>query len=252
MENRVLVIAHFLVLLFSPLLYAEGCIKGQFKFEVLKDGAHYYVAELEPKWREAPVVLGKHLREMHKKVESRGSTDPIQLFRRQMKHFEPQSAAVSAIESFIKGDFGRIRGIGCLEAALLENHMSNYPDPSEFAAILMAKDGEFKIHVYTFRETWAVSHSAVFENAIEELILQGWQPLTHIHNHPFYEGEILNGLVMASHSDAGVYKDYAMRWGIKSAWITNGISTAKFRQEEFARLNREWEISTAHNPRFWR
>lgn len=242
----------FLFLLLQPSAHAKGCMSSPFKFEELKDGAHYYEADVSPKWREAPVEIGTHLRELRKKVEALGSTDPIQLFKRQMKHFEPNSAAISAIENFIKGEFGRIRGIGCLESALMENHLHHYPLPSEFAAILMSKDGQFKVHVLTWKETWAVSKSAVFEDWIEEQILQGWQPLTHIHNHPFYEGKILNGLIMASQGDVGVYKDYALRWGIKSAWITNGISTAKFKSEEFARLSSEWEVSKAHDKRFWR
>lgn len=252
MENRVLVTVLLTFLFFLPSAFAEGCIANQSKVEVLKDGAHYYEVTLTPKWREARVEAGPFLSEMRKKVEARGSSDPIQLFKRQLKHFEPKNIALSVIDNFIKGEFGRIRTAGCLEAALLDNHLANYHHNTEFAGVLMSKDGEFKVHVLTWGETAAVSKSAIFEDWIEEQILQGWKPLTHIHNHPFYEGEILNGLIMASDGDVKVYNDYAMRWGIQSAWITNGISTAKFKSEEFQRLSREWDVSTAHDKRFWR
>jgi hypothetical protein len=89
----------------------------------------------------------------------------------------------------------------------------------------------------TFNELASVSQSAAFNDWIDELVLEGWQAQIHLHNHPFiFFGDDIAGTIMASQGDVRVLKELQMRWGLKSAWITNGFNTAKFRHDEFAKL----------------
>jgi hypothetical protein len=216
----------------------------------LEDGAVYWHVELEPDWREADVTIGKDLQENRQDAQARANIDPIQLLKRQLKVFEPDPVGHLAIEHFINGDFGRIRKIGCVEAAALDLHLQNYRPTTEFIAIIMSKGGHWALHAMTFGEFASVSQSTFFNNWIDELILQGWRAQIHLHNHPFFFfGEDLAGTIIASQGDAKVLKELQVRWGLKSARITNGFHTAKFRDDEFAKLSQEWEVSTAADSR---
>jgi hypothetical protein len=237
----------------SNTVHAQACFKSAPAYEKLDDGAEYWHVELDPDWREAHVEIGQRLEKIRQDAQARANVDPIQLLKRQLKFFEQTSAAYSAVEHFINGDFGRIGKIGCVEAAMLELHLQSHGPSTEFVALILSKDRRYALHAMTFGELASVSQSKMFNEWIDQQVLEGWQVQVHLHNHPFiFFGTDLAGTIMASQGDVKVLKELHLRWGLKAAWITNGFHTAKFRHDEFPKLSQEWEISTAADPRFWR
>lgn len=229
--------AFLLAAVISSPAQAQACFKSAPEYERLKDGAEYWQIELEPDWRDARVTIGSHLEKNRLDAQDRADVDPIQLLKRQLKLFDRTSAAYSAVEHFINGDFGRIARIGCVEAAMLDLHLQTHAPSTEFAAVIVSKGSRWALHAMTFGELAGVSQSRAFNDWIDELILEGWQVEIHLHNHPFiFFGDDLAGTIMASQADANVLKELRLRWGLKSAWITNGFHTAKFRYDEFAKL----------------
>lgn len=137
--------------------------------------------------------------------------------------------------------------IRCMEALLFAAQDERIPilDAStEFVAfILRSPDGRtLKIYNYT-RNLDGIGNVARMLGPIEMDVASGWTLEAALHNHNFHPNDsTLNGALAPSEPDASLMRNLAERFGLREAWITNGVDTARIPASAFSGLSGEGKI----------
>ncbi len=175
----------------------------------------------------------------------RASVNPEQtaLLERQRKIYAASSYSeeVKKFDLILSHQAGRLHPSRCLEAALFNEHLMRQDSAAvqtEFAALILTRGTELKIY---FSSGFATSPPTItkFEDRLTVDLKAGWSLLTLLHNHIFFfknaPGDIA-GTTIPSGADVDTFLDYAQRFGLKEAWITNGIDTITLTASEFERF----------------
>ena len=81
-------------------------------------------------------------------------------------------------------------------------------------------------------------------------VARGFEPVAHLHNHPFmFDREVgdrtwatpetladIAGALAPSMSDVQLYRGMVEEFGLRGAWVTNGLDSAHFPWAAFDRL----------------
>lgn len=141
-------------------------------------------------------------------------------------------------DAVIHGAHGKIDTINCLQAYLMDRHLSlrgDYRTRSEFGAFVLLSGQKMKV-LFSSSSSLSVSYSKVQKNRLAELLSIGWILFSHIHNHPFFVdnkfGDIA-GTVMPSHPDFKFYQREYHENGLRYGQVTNGFDTLTLEYRDF-------------------
>lgn len=137
-----------------------------------------------------------------------------------------------------------VEPIRCIEALLFtrqNERISILERSTEFAAfVLRSADGSrLKIYNYTRNED-GIGNVSVLTDPIARDVSEGWLLVASLHNHNFHPDELgSNGIVSPSGTDTTLYKNLAAAFGLREAWITNGVDTSHIPASAFGLLSTE-------------
>lgn len=175
-------------------------------------------------------------------------TDPIQLLARQQSIFVKAYGERSglAFAQLMEGRIGNIAGRRCIDALLLETHLSHQTTtipPTEFIAVTLRKGRMMRFYQVIGRGYGAPQLPPEVLAALNE----GWIFANHLHNHPFYVPRSSNhdiagtlipsGAVEDGGMDIGEYLRWRTELGLQSASITNGFNTLTLDASEFDKFD---------------
>jgi hypothetical protein len=149
----------------------------------------------------------------------------------------------------LEGIVGGIKPMTCLEAMLWKWQNHRYPMlefPTEFGAFILKRDNILRIYLSSSDIVGARIRHELME-LIQKDLESGYELLAHLHNHPFlFDRKIgdrmwtmeetiddIAGALAPSMTDVSFYRGIRDTYGLKEAWITNGIETSKFSAGEF-------------------
>jgi hypothetical protein len=174
--------------------------------------------------------------------------DPIELLVRQRELYRQWGGSPEDVEKLgrvIEGTFGHIVPAGCLETALLNEHLSRAvspTDPVEFRAFVLGRgdagwsgepESAAELEIYfTSGHAQSPPDAAPLEALMEKRLAQGWVLLIDLHNHPFFldnlaRGQDIAGTTVPSDTDLSTFSYQHQRYGLRNAWVTNGFSTIR-------------------------
>jgi len=180
-------------------------------------------------------------------ANERTDTDPFVLLARQRSIYEqaygsddPTIAPFRLIEN---RELGQITSSSCVELMLMAEHLKFHPlnvPGSEFSAYIYRKDSRLKVYA-AFIEHESMGAPAVMMKAParNELQKNAWRFVAFLHNHPFSfdnpYGDI-SGTVIPSDPDLITFRNLFQTGGLETAWITNGINSARYNPIDTERL----------------
>lgn len=154
-----------------------------------------------------------------------------------------------------RGVAGEVGPATCLEWLLFERQATRLPvpmllRPTELSAYVLRGHG--KIHVYMSGDDRVGGRlrGEVTERVTAD-VAAGYAPVAHLHNHPFmfdrtpgdrtYATEDtradIAGALAPSLTDVQVYRSMRAHFGLRGAWVTNGLDTARYTAADFDRLS---------------
>jgi len=160
-------------------------------------------------------------------------------------------AANSAM--LLEGRAGTITDMSCLEMMLWNWQDARFPmleHPTEFGAFVVRGHAQVRVYISSADLVGGKINREVTRQ-IQADILDGYQLVTHIHNHPFLFDRVVGdrmwttdatindiaGALAPSMSDVGLYRSFRENHGLKEAWITNGLQSSRFHAGEFDSLS---------------
>jgi hypothetical protein len=166
---------------------------------------------------------------------------------------EQRAREVENADALSSGVAGTIGPVSCLEWLLFRRQDRRFPmleRPTELFAWVLR--GRGRVHVY-------LSGADRVGGRLREEVTQrvaadvagGFEPVAHLHNHPFLldrkpgdrtwaTPDTLNdvaGALAPSLSDVQLWRALRERPGLRGAWITNGLDTARFTAADLDRLS---------------
>jgi hypothetical protein len=163
-----------------------------------------------------------------------------------------QAGEAANAEALLDGSAGEIKPIRCLEVLLWRRQAARFPmieHPTEFGAFVL-RSGE-RVRVY-FSSADRVGQKIRGEvtDRVRADGATGFEVVAHLHNHPFLFNRVVGdrmwttaetvddvaGAVAPSMTDVQAWRSMRENLGLKGAWVTNGLETARFKAEEFDRL----------------
>lgn len=152
----------------------------------------------------------------------------------------------------LEGRAGTITPIGCLEAMLWKQQAARFPmleHPTEFGAFVLRGQGQVRVYMSSADLVGQKIRGTVMD-LVKADTVAGFRLFAHLHNHPFLfdrkvgdrtftqagmENDIA-GALAPSMTDVQFYKNLQESHGVEQAWVTNGLSTSRFRADEFNTL----------------
>lgn len=172
-------------------------------------------------------------------------TDPIALLRRQRSIYARfgDRAGLRKYDLIMSGQLGKIAPINCIESLFFAQQLRVFPAslqsmevPEREAFILKSPDASALRIYFDTQGGDSVGNDAYVKAHVAEDVGQGWVLSAHIHNHFFRlrnsTGDYA-GTVIPSEGDRWAYVDAGKGLNLRSAWITNGISTVHIERDEF-------------------
>jgi hypothetical protein len=195
---------------------------------------YWAIADAPVLWSEASPA-GAYADFRAKLTSLAGETDPVRLL----------VANPSRNNQLVAASASRwIRPASCLERLLQgvqHDRIDTFVAPTEFASfVLRSADGtRLRIYYYTVNQD-GIGRVLPVAKLVEQAHLGGWVVLAGLHNHNFHPGRPdLNGPLAPSDPDAQFNLAFARLTGMREAWITNGVHTARIPSADFARFAAE-------------
>lgn len=219
-------------------ILSEGSVRvKQFTLDELALYSHYTATKTK-----SFVDFQRGVRELVEDV------DPISLLKRQKIDYAKSNFhnEVRLFDLIINRKLGKISPISCLQSELLAEHLSwqksKLPE-NEFQAYILSHDVKrphYKIYFLSGVDVMPPSFEFI-EERLKKDLEEGWQVVTHLHNHPFFladpKGHIA-GTTIPSQGDRTSYYNDKTTMGLKKSWITNGFSTITVDESEFLTLKK--------------
>ncbi len=272
MRFRQLPVAVVLCSLLSPYPASAsicGVLQDPRPLEILKTESHYIwdLQEGAELWasRTDSAVQGR-LRDFEAWISRQASTDQRRLLEDQriVSARAGLHGMVHRHDLLLSGAVGKISRASCLERFLFGLHITSFgPEvfPAEFSAYVLrskSRPGWLRIYLsfgdgYTFESTPAWSRAfrqsmfssppqnpRVVARAYRDIAdLREWEFLALVHSHPFmfrFPQPHVGGTLLPSDADIEGWLHGAVNFGMREAWITNGIDTIRIPAAQFRQL----------------
>lgn len=202
----------------------------------------------------APASEDDLLRDYRARILARvPDLDPRALLRRQLPIYAPGGGPdPTNIARTLEGRAGRIEPASCLEAALLARQSARFDmleHPTELGAYVLRGHGRVRIYFSGADRVGQRMRSAVTDR-VEADVRAGMTLVAHLHNHPFlFDRQVgdrlwthannmddVGGALAPSGNDVQLYRALRESMGLRAAWVTNGIDTARFEADELETL----------------
>lgn len=152
----------------------------------------------------------------------------------------------------LEGRAGTIGRATCLESLLFREQARRYPmleHPSELGAFILRGTGRVRVYFSSFETVGAKLRREV-NDRVRADAASGFELTAHLHNHPFLFDRVpgdrmwttpetvddVAGAVAPSTNDVRFYREAREDMGLRAAWVTNGLDTARFTADDFDRL----------------
>lgn len=152
----------------------------------------------------------------------------------------------------LEGRAGTLGPAACLESLLFREQARRYPmveRPSEFSAFILRGKGRVRVYFSSFETVGAKVRHEV-NNRVRADGASGLALLAHLHNHTFMFDRVpgdrmwttpetvndVGGALAPSTTDVHFYRSMRESLGLRAAWVTNGLDTARFGAVDFDRL----------------
>ena len=129
------------------------------------------------------------------------------------------------------GGAGRVRRIGCLEAALFAHQHARYDElvqPTELVATVLRRDAMMRIYFGASDAMFPPKAVYGLDEARAD-VANGWRLIIHLHNHTLQKraGKPALGAPSPSTSDVELLRGLAEELHLERVWVTNGMFTGE-------------------------
>jgi hypothetical protein len=152
----------------------------------------------------------------------------------------------------LEGRAGTIAPAICLESLLFREQARRYPmldHPSEFGAFILRGKGRVRVY-FSSLETVGGKIRREVNDRVRVDGASGFEVIAHLHNHTFMFDRVpgdrmwtipetvadVGGALAPSTTDVHFYRNMRESLGLRGAWVTNGLDTARFGASDFDRL----------------
>ncbi|PTL76041.1 hypothetical protein DAT35_51905 [Vitiosangium sp. GDMCC 1.1324] len=153
----------------------------------------------------------------------------------------------------LDGSAGQPGPANCLEWRLFQRQAHRYPmieHPTELGAYILRGHGRLRVYLSGGDSVGGRLRHEVSDRVVAD-VANGFEPVAHLHNHPFmfdrkpgdrlYTTEDskndIGGALAPSLTDVQAYRNMRERFGLKGAWLTNGLDSIHYTSEDFDRLS---------------
>ncbi|HYO51500.1 hypothetical protein [Archangium sp.] len=153
----------------------------------------------------------------------------------------------------LDGSAGEMGPASCLEWRLFQRQAHRYPmleHPTEFGAYILRGHGRLRVYLSGGDSVGGQLRHEVSARVVAD-VANGFEPVAHLHNHPFMfdrkpgdrmyttEDSVndIGGALAPSLTDVQAYRNMRARFGLKGAWLTNGLDSIRYTAEDFDRLS---------------
>lgn len=189
-----------------------------------------------------------------------GSVEALQpralLERALASHPEPSDGTprdVDNTRALLLGRAGTLGPMSCLEWRLFQRQTRRFPmlaHPTEFGAYVLRGHGRLRVY-FSGADRAGMKLRAEVSERVAADVARGFAPVAHLHNHNFMfdrtpgdrlwtTAETVNdigGTLAPSMTDVQAWRRMRASFGLEGAWVTNGLDTARYTAEDFARLS---------------
>jgi hypothetical protein len=168
----------------------------------------------------------------------------------------PGYREIENVNVLLEGKAGSVSPVSCLEWRLFQRQARRFSmieRPTEFGAYILRGEGRVRVYMSGADRIGGKLHREIKERVVAD-VARGFVPVAHLHNHPFLfdrkpgdrmwttEATVNNieGGVAPSLTDVQAYRGMREHFGLRGAWITNGLDTAHFTAGDFDVLS-AWE-----------
>lgn len=152
----------------------------------------------------------------------------------------------------LDGAVGTIGPVCLLETLLLRQQAGRFPileHPSELGAFILRGKGRVRVYFSSFESVGGKIRHEVNERVLADAA-RGFEVTAHLHNHPFLFDRVpgdrmwttpetvadVAGALAPSTNDVRFYLGAREEMGLRAAWVTNGLDTARFDAHELDRF----------------
>lgn len=199
---------------------------------------YFYLVKLPQDLKDNRSIQGfRNLSTFRNRVKHKTSIEPYYLIKKQYEFYKDFPKDKKSYEKILSSKVGKIRPINCLEAYLMDAHLSQLSGKSEFQAYILSHSIEknFLVIVNSIEKNY-VEEDLRSRKALYNYLKKGWRLYLHLHNHPFSfnnpYGDIA-GTLVPSWPDISMYRELYRRYGLKTAIVTNGFHSLELSSEEF-------------------
>jgi hypothetical protein len=153
----------------------------------------------------------------------------------------------------LEGSAGKPGPASCLEWRLFQRQSHRYAmleHPTEFGAYILRGHGRLRVYLSGGDSVGGPLRREV-SNRVAADAANGFEPVAHLHNHPFmfdrkpgdrmYTTELskddIGGALAPSLTDVQAWRNMRAGFGLKGAWLTNGLDSIHYTSEDFDRLS---------------
>jgi hypothetical protein len=153
----------------------------------------------------------------------------------------------------LQGRAGQVGPISCLEWQLFRRQSRRWPmieHPTEFGAFVLRGQGRVRVYFSSADRAGGKLRREVTDRVAAD-VARGFVPVAHLHNHDFMfdrkpgdrmwttEATVndIGGGVSPGMTDVKAYRDMREDFGLRGAWVTNGLDTGRFEAKEFDELS---------------
>lgn len=157
------------------------------------------------------------------------------------------------IAAALEGKAGEIGPLSCLEWRLFQRQHQRFPmleRPTEFGAYVLRGEAGIRVYFSGADRVGGKLRHEVRDRVVAD-IGRGFVATAHVHNHNFMfdrkPGDrmwtteatvnIIGGAVSPSLTDVHAYRGMREHFGLRGAWVTNGLDTGRFTAADFDRLS---------------
>ncbi|HEX8434297.1 hypothetical protein [Archangium sp.] len=153
----------------------------------------------------------------------------------------------------LDGSAGQEGPASCLEWRLFQRQAHRYPmlaHPTEFGAYILRGHGRLRVYLSGSDSVGGKLRHEVRDRVVAD-VANGFEPVAHLHNHPFMFDRVpgdrmyttedsvneIGGALAPSLTDVQAYRGMREHFGLKGAWLTNGLDSIHYTAEDFDRLS---------------
>lgn len=156
----------------------------------------------------------------------------------------------------LEGSAGEMDSASCLEWRLFQRQSHRYAmleRPTEFGAYILRGNGRLRVYLSGGDSVGGPLRHEVSDRVAAD-VANGFEPVAHLHNHPFMfdrkpgdrmyttEDSVkdIGGALAPSLTDVQAWRSMRAGFGLKGAWLTNGLDSIRYTSGDFDRLS-AWE-----------